>query len=92
MNRRKFFAFLPIAPAALMIEGARASSSEGPWDGQPTLSLSGQKKPEPFEHKNQIVLGHGIADPNKRVDMAVGRDGNLWLRSKDQEWKRIVTE
>ena len=32
------------------------------------------------------------SDPTKQVSMAVGDDGNLWLKRKDGEWKRIVTE
>jgi len=31
-------------------------------------------------------------DPDKQVSMAVGDDGNLWVKSKDGQWKRVVTE
>ena len=31
-------------------------------------------------------------DPTKAVSIAVGDDGNLWLKRKDGEWKRVVTE
>ena len=34
----------------------------------------------------------GEYDPSKSVDMAVGDDGHLWLKRRDGEWKRIVTE
>lgn len=29
---------------------------------------------------------------NKYLHMSVGRDGNLWLKSADGDWKRVVTE
>lgn len=28
----------------------------------------------------------------KEVDMTVGKDGNLWVRTGDSKWKRVVTE
>jgi len=31
-------------------------------------------------------------DPNKQVSMAVGDDGNLWLKPKDGQWRKVVTE
>lgn len=31
-------------------------------------------------------------DPTKSVNMSVGEDGNLWLRSNNGQWKRVVTE
>lgn len=92
MNRRKFFAFLPVAPIAFVVDGAKASQNEGPWDGQQTLRLSGQKEPKPFELNGNTLLGGGIMDPDKHVSMAVGRDGKLWLKSNNDTWKRIVTE
>ena len=31
-------------------------------------------------------------DLDKTVSLAVGDDGNLWLKSKNGQWKRVVTE
>jgi hypothetical protein len=31
-------------------------------------------------------------DADRALSMAVGKDGNLWLKSKGGEWKRVVTE
>jgi len=92
MNRRKFFAFLPVAPAAFIIDGARASTkNEQPRDGEVTLSLQGSTpvKRDP----NSMYFGFpNNADPAKKVSMAVGEDGNLWLKTAKGEWKKVVTE
>jgi hypothetical protein len=92
MNRRNFFAFLPVAPAALMIEGARASTkNEQPRDGEVTLSLQGSTPVNRDPHS--MYFGYaGNPDPCKRVSMAVGEDGNLWLKTAKGEWKKVVTE
>lgn len=29
---------------------------------------------------------------NKSVNLSVGRDGNLWIKSDTSDWKRVVTE
>lgn len=91
MNRRNFFAFLPVAPAALMIDGAKAVGlQEQPRDGEQTIILQGTKV---NTTKSTSIFGNmPISDPNKRVAMAVGQDGNLWLKTIDGEWKKVVTE
>jgi hypothetical protein len=40
-----------------------------------------------------MYLGNNyVPDDTTHVTMAVGRDGNLWLKSADGDWKRVVTE
>jgi hypothetical protein len=105
MNRRKFFAFLPVAPLALVAEGARAVTADGaPIPEATKIVLQGNKK---VEHKpsilasihntsgNQLTLGSwsmGTADTSKNLSMAVGDDGDLWLKRTDGEWRKVVTE
>ena len=92
MNRRQFFAFLPIAPAALMIEGAQASTKcDQPRSDEITLSLSGTKAKK-AQNSTSIFAQYAESDPNKRISMAVGEDGNLWLKTAKGEWKKVVTE
>ena len=98
MNRRDLFGFLPIAPVLI----AAAVVSESQADDKPadananTLRLMGMKKnKEPyFDNKAIMYLGvnNFVPDDTTHVTMAVGRDGNLWLRSADGDWKRVVTE
>jgi len=99
MNRRKFFAFLPLAPAALITEGVRtAAASQAPPDHVISLTLMGTtKKSEkingPYYENSSISIFTGaISDPNKQVSMAVGEDGELWIRPKDKQWKKVVTQ
>ena len=95
MNRRSFFKFLPLAPVALAAEGVRmASAHEAPPDNGVNLTLMGTIKDKYPNRNNLMYLSHGEpqTDPEKSVSMAVGEDGNMWLRSKGGEWKRIVTE
>lgn len=105
MNRRNFFAFLPLSPLVLagaaeaaakpdIIEGAPAGST-------PQLTLMG---PEPVKktslsglslNNDLMYLSNGPLSTNKdrpAVSMGVGEDGHLWLKTKDGQWKRVVTE
>jgi len=98
MNRRSFFAFLPVAPLALMAEGARAATaSQAPPAEAVNLTLMGAAKEK--SRNDLMYLSNGPAplnfpqsDPAKQVAMAVGEDGELWLKGKDKQWKRVVTE
>ena len=89
MNRRNFFAFLPIAPVALIAEGARAATvDEAPSEPVVSLMLTAQKK----RNQSSQVLFMSEPDLTRQVSMSVGQDGNLWLKPKGGEWKRVVTE
>ena len=92
MNRRKFFAFLPVAPVAFMTEGAKADNKDQqPHDSELTLSISGHKPPKPVKSANACIsISH--SEPTNQVSMAVGQDGKLWLRTNSGEWKKVVTE
>jgi len=101
MNRRKFFAFLPIAPLALVAEGARAVTADGaPIQETTKIVFSAAKKKEtsksPFlayrEHNTVMFSSMSTNDDSKQVSMAVGDDGNLWLKRADGEWRKVVTE
>lgn len=98
MDRRSFFGFLPIAPvivgAAVISE---SQANEKPADNNAnTLRLMGMKKNnQPYNNPNAIMyLGNPscVVDDTTHVTMAVGRDGNLWLKSAEGDWKRVVTE
>ena len=109
MNRRNFFAFLPLAPivaaGSVNAEAKPDISAGAPIPEATRITFSGNKKKEfkPYasggsgglfniESSNWSILTMSETDHTKNVDMAVGDDGNLWLRRKDGEWKRIVTE
>jgi hypothetical protein len=91
MNRRSFFKFLPIAPVALVADGARAASSiDAPAKGQAHITLQGSKP----SNRSPTSLGFGINEPDltRQVSMGVGEDGNLWLKTAKGEWKRVMTD
>lgn len=94
MNRRNFFAFLPIAPAALMIDGARADvQKEQPRDGEHSITLQGSKPPRKQDPNSTSIYYHYCEnDTSRRVSMSVGEDGNLWLKTVKGQWKKVVTE
>lgn len=98
MNRRKFFALLPAAPIAVATwpSESKAAPEESPRSGEYSLVLSGTEAPDPTELKKHNGSGvyQFITGPKEvsQVSMSVGRDGNLWLKGKDGEWKRVVTE
>jgi hypothetical protein len=90
MNRRSFFKFLPVAPVVMIAEGARAATADQapPNKFIPTLQLIAYHKPvhQPGWFSNPVP------DMNRAVSMSVGEDGKLWVRSKNKEWRRVVTE
>lgn len=95
MNRRKFFAFLPLAPVAAIAAVEEAKATEGaPHENSVMLTLNGTVKPsgECMHLHNKIGFITPQYDPDKKVSMAVGDDGSLWIKNSNQEWKRVVTE
>lgn len=79
MNKRDFFKFLAVSPIAIPVT-AIAMAREGDEPERNLLTLQMQKalwRPE-------------TSDP--QLDMSIGRDGELWVRSRGGEWKRVVTE
>jgi len=95
MNRRSFFKFLPIAPVAFAAEGARAVTvDETPLDESVKLTLHAMKKVDStcMNLHTSIVASYPVMDPSKSISMSVGNDGRLWIKSKDDVWKRVVTE
>lgn len=100
MDRRKFFSFLPLG--AVVVGAAVIAESQKqdkPADNNAnTLRLMGMKQntKDPYNDRSAMMfLGETpryVIDDNTHVTMAVGQDGNLWLKSADGDWKRIVTE
>lgn len=98
MNRRKFFAFLPLAPVAAIAatEEVKAASKEGaPHSDEYSLALSSSKPREGREMMRVNARGMlytPTVDDTRKVTMAVGMDGSLWIKNSSDEWKRVVTE
>ena len=96
MNRRNFFAFLPLAPIVAVgsVEAqAKPDNSAGaPRDDEFRLSLQANKKSKPIN--NGFINGFQMneTDLNRQVTMAVGEDGNLWIKSLKGQWKKVATE
>jgi hypothetical protein len=89
MNRRSFFKFLPIAPVALIAEGARASTA----DQAPNKSISPLQLiayHEPVHQPGSFT--NPVPDMSRVVSMSIGQDGELWIKSKnDNFWKKVLT-
>jgi len=103
MNRRSFFAFLPLAPLALVAEGARAVTADcAPINNSYNITLNGASKVNKtkimetqFDNYYQPKISFVSMpqpDPDRAVTMAVGDDGDLWLKRKDGNWRKVVTE
>lgn len=105
MDRRKFFAFLPLAPMVAVGVAEAASTppkpdiSEGsPRDDETRISIQGTMRPKTnyqLTSDGRGTIGFfpmNQTDPNRSVAMAVGEDGQLWIQSKGNKWKRVVTE
>jgi hypothetical protein len=99
MNRRGLFAAFALSPFIAVNAIAKPKPEGEPHDQQTSLTLAATKK-----ETKKIAIADGNSgnfltingwatnDPSKQVSMAVGEDGNLWLKSKGGEWKRVVTE
>lgn len=95
MNRRSFFKFLPVAPVVLVAEGARAVTvDQTPNDVSVKMTLHASKRVDGscMNLHTGMRSTYPVMDPNRSVTMAVGEDGRLWIKSKDDVWKRVVTE
>ena len=96
MNRRDFFAFLPVAPIVAMnsveAEAKPNISAGAPRPGEFNITIQGSQRPKPIASNSIGGFYMNENDPNRGVSMAVGEDGKLWLKSINGEWKRVVTE
>jgi len=99
MNRRSLFGAIALSPLMAVSAFAKEEKLEGaPPENSSNLTLMGTSTEK---RKDLMYLSNGSvesiftgfqADPSKAVSMAVGDDGNLWLKRKDGDWKRVVTE
>ena len=98
MERRRFLNLFSLgvvgaaAPTAVYANKTRITSDpkkDGPICAE-TLNLqSGTKKKNV---KNDVSFFGDNYEEYKQVSMAVGQDGDLWLKKENGDWKRIVTE
>ena len=100
MERRRFLNLVSFgavgiaAPTAVYANKTRITSDpkkDGPICKE-TLSLMSGTKPKPVDNNKFNMLQCDMYEEHKKVDLAVGKDGNLWIRSEKDDWKRIVTE
>lgn len=92
MNRRSFFKFLPIAPVALVAEGARAATFDGVPENN-ILTLTPLVRSQTRIKTTQFdIVTPCIPNYKNSVDLSVGKDGRLWVKSKNDGWRRVVTE
>jgi hypothetical protein len=94
MNRRGLFAAFALAPIMAVEAFAKPKPEGEPHDTQSYLILLANKPrtPKITNSSSMYLIEETTTDPDKAVSMAVGEDGNLWLKSKGGEWKRVVTE
>jgi len=93
MNRRSLFGALALSPLMAVAAFAKEDIS----NDQPIPALLGVKKPdgEMMRLSDSSHISFNTMpqyDHNKQVSMAVGDDGDLWLKRKDGNWKKVVTE
>lgn len=88
------FAVAPGVTAAVTLHSSSNCEIDGPICGETLMLNNGTKlKPvEPSRSEYTFLPPGDQYEEYKRVSMAVGRDGNLWMKPGDGDWKRIVTE
>ena len=104
MNRRSLFGALALSPLMAVEALGKEKPTGEPIPEAFQITIQGSKKKN-IKPPSQVLLSDGNGgvftisgnlmpenDPTKQVSMAVGDDGNLWLKRKDGNWKRIVTE
>ena len=95
MDRRKFFSFLPlgavVAGAAIV---AASNKDEKPTKNLLSLHSYDDTPTERYRlgQNDSFMISPINQKPLNAVDLSVGKDGKLWLRSNGEDWKRVVTE
>ena len=95
MNRRSLFGALAISPLMAVEAFTKEKPTGEPLSNAVNMTLLGAKKRDGEMMRlseGSFYLNVPQTDPNKEVSMAVGDDGTLWLKRKDGNWKRVVTE
>jgi hypothetical protein len=96
MNRRSLFGAIALSPLMAVSAFSKEEVTGQPLSESVNLTLHGAKKPdgEMMRLSNGPFVSFNMPqnDPDKAVSMAVGDDGNLWLKRKDGGWKRVATE
>lgn len=96
MNRRGFMSIMTlgaVSTAAPVLASTPKKESDFDKDGPictETLSIQSGTKRKPKGEINHLMFDE--YEERKKVSMAVGRDGHLWLKADSGEWKRVVTE
>jgi len=90
MNRRGFLSVMTLgavaAPAAAMGVKGSSDPSDAPISVEHLSIRSGTKE------SNKNALFQERYEQYKTVSMAVGKDGNLWIKTESGQWRRVVTE
>ena len=103
IERRRFLNLMSFgvvgaaAPAAVMANQAPKVNSNPDKDGPicaETLSIQSGTKKASLKKSDygQFTFISDHYEEYKSVAMAVGKDGNLWLKNETDGWKRVVTE
>lgn len=60
----------------------------------PALAAAAVVTESQAEEKPEDSMFHTLRlnTSNKSINLSVGRDGNLWIKSDTSDWKRVVTE
>jgi hypothetical protein len=97
IGRRSLFGAIALSPLMAVAAFAKEEVTGAPLSNSVNLTLHGVKKPDGemmrLSDSSPIVFNvMPQYDLDKTVSLAVGDDGNLWLKRKDGQWKRVVTE
>lgn len=86
------FAVAPGVTAAVTLHSKSNCETEGPLCTKTFGIQNGTKLKYQKPTNSEYCLFTEQYEEYKQVSMAVGRDGNLWLKTEGDNWKRVVTE
>lgn len=88
------FAAAPGVATAFTLYSESSSDKDGPIDENVLTFQAGTKlKPKKPTYSSYVIQpSFNQYEEYKTVKMSVGQDGNLWMKTEDGPWKRIVTE
>jgi hypothetical protein len=90
MNRRGLFAAFALSPFIAINAIAKPKPEGEPHDKETVMMLFPSKETPRPSHPKFIQMAE--VDADRTLSMAVGRDGNLWLKTAQGQWKRVMTE
>ena len=91
MNRRGFLSVITMGAVATPVAAMGIKEASDPSDAPISVEHLSIRSGTKESNNNSSFFNERYTE-HKTVNMAVGKDGNLWIKTESGQWKRVVTE